>query len=226
MVLLPLRDVLDSVWSSAVPLAEKRRLAARAVAMVLLGPAQPDQGRSVAEELLDFEGLLRGIGACAGRLGSKPTVSEAKRWLRGLGEPGGRFASRLGAISKQRNRQAHPDAGMALLDELHVYIERGGALEGSAAVESDSGRDDDRPGLDFWQADEEPVEARFCGAEAEAEQAAQAAAEAPVEEDAQAEGAAEHEKEAAEHKKDELESKQNEGEWGSQPHLEQHRSER
>ena len=121
--MLLLRDALDQIWASSLPLPERRRLAGRAVATAMLGSKdttqEPESGDTA---LLDFECLLNDL-RFLGEFKGKPSVTEAKCWLRGLGDLGGQFASRLGRLSKQRNRRAHPDAAHSFLHDVHSLLD-------------------------------------------------------------------------------------------------------
>ena len=111
--------MLGEVWSSALPLAERRRLASR-VAIAALGACgggcndDVDARGSDAEvPTVDrMEEALCEVAALAGDGMEKLGVSAAKAVLRGRGVEGARVASRLSRLSKARNTVAHPDVGL------------------------------------------------------------------------------------------------------------------
>ena len=82
-----------------------------------------DKGSRSYEEIADYEDLLADIGRAFG-WGEKPTTTKAKLHLRQFGQPGCTLASRLGQLSKDRNRKAHPDATTRLLTDLHFFLAR------------------------------------------------------------------------------------------------------
>ncbi len=99
-----LAGVLDEVYCSSVPLAEKRRLAARVAACSLPMARQP-QWDAPAMNMRPIEQLEELLAGSHGRV----NVIEAKAALRAQGERGKQLASRLGRASKARNCCAHQD---------------------------------------------------------------------------------------------------------------------
>jgi hypothetical protein len=93
---------IDAIYASRLPLAERRRLAARVLACsasVVLPSI------SAFEPIVVFEGAFVAAEA--------DTVCEAKLKLRALGGEGVRLAARLGRASSLRNGVAHIDVGLA-----------------------------------------------------------------------------------------------------------------
>ena len=123
--MLRLEAVLGAVWASALPLAERRRLAAR-VAVAALGPGGGGGGDGSCDgvpTLGHMEEVLMEVAALDGK--EKIGVSAAKAVLRGRGERGEAAAKRLSRLSRARNTAAHPDVGLvthirALADEPTV----------------------------------------------------------------------------------------------------------
>ena len=124
---MDLKTVLDGIWASQLPLAERRRLAARAVACQLQGgqggghAGSSDAGgecQALAEVLAEV-GVRRGLPC------GTTTVSEAKAWLRHHGDVGKSLASRLGRLSKRRNAAAHPDGGLRLAVRALAFQHKG-----------------------------------------------------------------------------------------------------
>jgi len=62
--------------------------------------------------LAGYEDSLWAVAEIFG-LDAKPSITAAKKLLRGRGAVGARLASRLGRVSKVRNSSAHPDEGLA-----------------------------------------------------------------------------------------------------------------
>ena len=112
-----LPGVLAAIFSLELPMAERRRLASRAVALVLMPAAK----RSEPEPGLPgvFEDILLKVGSLMGKEG-KASVSEAKAFLRGFGGPGVKMASRLGKLSSGRNAVVHD--GFTLAEELAQLV--------------------------------------------------------------------------------------------------------
>ena len=111
-----LSQALHAVYSLHLPLAEQRRLAGRALGLVL----QPSdraavRDRSVIPEA--FELALLEVGRIMGKSG-KATVTEAKQHLRRFGAAGAKLASKLGRLSKLRNAEVHDVSFAAELAEL------------------------------------------------------------------------------------------------------------
>ncbi len=143
-----LAEVLEIIRMSAWPAADRRRLAARAVAAELplrrqtpaaaaaAGEVQPPPGASGngqtdAAALYLMEEALAAVGRLAGLPpGQRLRIAEAKAVLRAAhGAVGGSVASRLSRMSKGRNALAHPDVG--LLAAIAVLGEHGSSDEGS-----------------------------------------------------------------------------------------------
>ena len=102
---LSLQQLLNEIWATALPLSERRRLARQVVTTAALGNganSEQAEAKAIYEELLDTVGKKAGLE-------HKPSIVEAKHWLRSRGSNGCRMASRLGKISKLRNLVAHPD---------------------------------------------------------------------------------------------------------------------
>ena len=120
-----LAAVLGEVWSSPLPLCERRRLAAR-VAVAALGTSSGSSGGgggadvrgedelSSSAPLGLMEEALLAVADLAGK--GKVGISTAKAILRERGEEGVAVARRLGKLSKARNATAHPD--VALLADI------------------------------------------------------------------------------------------------------------
>ena len=107
-----LTAVLEEVWATSLPLAERRRLMARATAAPLLQPVRPDgegMGGGGGTVVL-LEEVLSEAAAAAGR--DRVNVAQAKAMLRARGAPGRRLASRLGKLTTGRNVAAHPDVSL------------------------------------------------------------------------------------------------------------------
>ena len=102
-----LSQVLDGVWASSLPGAEKRRLCARAVTAPLLCGLGGGERGSAVERL---EEVLAAVASEAGK--DRVNVSTAKEFLRSKGDKGRLLASRLGRLSKCRNGSAHPDVSL------------------------------------------------------------------------------------------------------------------
>ena len=125
-----LSEVLDGVWASSLPVAEKRRLCARAVTAPLLAgvPVRGDSGDSA---VVRIEEVLVEVAKAVGR--SRLDVGAAKAILRSRGEEGKALAARLGKLSKARNASAHPDVTLAADVRGWVLAEEG-AMASSASV--------------------------------------------------------------------------------------------
>jgi len=108
-----LRDALVGIRCAPLSGAERRRLSAIAVRAAVVTPWRPEGTLPVGDgaALQHFEDALEAVGVMAGV--AKPNVSEAKRLLRCRGDAGKVLASRLGRLSRRRNKAAHPDAGLA-----------------------------------------------------------------------------------------------------------------
>ena len=109
---MALSAALDAIWASQIPLTEKRRLAARAVAMQMASGQGSDHVGGCSGECQALEDVLAEVAVFRGPLCGKTSVSEAKAVLRQLGSAGTSLASRLGRLSKRRNAAAHPDSGL------------------------------------------------------------------------------------------------------------------
>ena len=106
---LELSSILDGIYGSGLAVAEKRRIASRVSAThAKLCEATPASGSSGWRTLEDCELALDAEGR-RGPFSSKPTITDAKRWLRSQGPVGVSLATRLGKLSKCRNMLAHPD---------------------------------------------------------------------------------------------------------------------
>ncbi len=131
----------DAIWASQLPLTERRRLAARAVAMQLAGGQGSDHavGCSAGGECQAFADVLAEVAVFRGQPCSKTWVSEAKAVLRQLGGEGKALASRLGRLSKRRNAAAHPDSGLLHAARALVSEHQGAAcfFIGDAADDSE-----------------------------------------------------------------------------------------
>ena len=104
------------IWAAAgVPVAEKRRLAARAATATVFAASgrlpRLDTGEPPSCERL--EEALEAVSELTGGRGPRPIVSEAKEQLRRRGLAGRRLASRVGKLSRARNAASHPDVGLA-----------------------------------------------------------------------------------------------------------------
>ena len=111
-----LAQALRTIYPLHVPVAEQRRLAGRALGLVLqLGDRAPVRDRSVLPEA--FEIALLEVGRIMGKTG-KATVTEAKQHLRGFGAARVKLASKLGRLSKLRNTEVHDVTCVAELAEL------------------------------------------------------------------------------------------------------------
>ena len=118
---MELATVLDGIWASQLPLAERRRLAARAVASQLPGgqggghaSSSDDGAECHGTSIASLAEVLAEVGVGRGVTCGTTTVSEAKVWLRHHGDVGKSLASRLGRLSKRRNAAAHSDGGLLL----------------------------------------------------------------------------------------------------------------
>ena len=104
---ISLVEALDAIYATRlVPSAEKRRLAARAIALAMRLEAGTPSEATCGEPISGFEAALEQVKASAG-LSQKPSVTQAKDILRVNG--GHSLASRLAKASKVRNGCAHPD---------------------------------------------------------------------------------------------------------------------
>jgi hypothetical protein len=91
---------------------------ARRLAFHLVGTAWHTERPGTSQPMHEMEELLSHIGAISEHDG-KPSVSDAKTWLRTYGPRGSALASRVGRKSKTRNGMAHPDVTlMAEIDQL------------------------------------------------------------------------------------------------------------
>ena len=100
--------------------------------MQCLGQQTKQEHSDAYDPLGYFESLLLEVASKAGKM--KMSVTEAKAWLRQHGQRGRHLASRLGAISKYRNRAGHPDVGLradiaALVVEHTAGAEPGGTVD-------------------------------------------------------------------------------------------------
>ena len=82
---MALSAALDAIWASQIPLAEKRRLAARAVAMQMASGQGSDHVGGCSGECQALEDVLAEVAVFRGPLCGKTSVSEAKAVLRQLG---------------------------------------------------------------------------------------------------------------------------------------------
>ena len=125
-----LAATLQGIWSSGLPLAERRRLC-RAATISRAGGANPaaqavqaQGGRSHDYDAL-FEEILAEIGIEC-NLGYRPGISEAKAILRGRrAGPSGAghlLASRLGRLSRLRNSATHDATSQALRSEVSSFL--------------------------------------------------------------------------------------------------------
>ena len=104
-----LRQMLDDIYTCAAPsVTEKRRLATYVLRLVATGseplPSPPPTGTTHLDVV---EQALLAVQQ-AGSMESKPSVSQAKQWLRQRGGEGMTCASRFGKLTKLRNSAAHP----------------------------------------------------------------------------------------------------------------------
>ena len=84
---------------------------------------RPEASHSITtdEALMQYENMLTNVGTALG-LAKQPTTTKAKTHLRELGQEGGVLASRLGQLSKVRNRRAHPGATHRLLAQVQQLV--------------------------------------------------------------------------------------------------------
>ena len=105
---LTLAQVLAEIYnasSTCLAVGEKRRLAARALAMAMRA-----ETASTTDDMLEhFEGVLSTIQTAMG-LDQLPSVTKGKDLLRKAGAT--QLASRVGRLSRRRNGHAHPDVSL------------------------------------------------------------------------------------------------------------------
>ena len=105
---LTLAQVLAEIYnasSTCLAVGEKRRLAARALAMAMRAEIA-----STTDDMLEhFEGVLSTIQTAMG-LDQLPSVTKGKDLLRKAGAT--QLASRVGRLSRRRNGHAHPDVSL------------------------------------------------------------------------------------------------------------------
>lgn len=118
---MELTKALDGIWASQLPLAERRREAARAVVFQMSGGqgggrsgSSDDGDERHGTSIVTLAEVLAEVGVGRGQPLGTTTVSEAKAWLRQQGDQGIALAKRLGKLSKHRNAAAHPDGGLLL----------------------------------------------------------------------------------------------------------------
>ena len=104
-----LAAVLEGISAARLPRQDSRWLMRAAVGIALSGSG--GVGWSDSEPFAHFEEALIAVQDSA-NLAAKPSVSEAKAWLRSCGTDGASIASRLGRVSKRRNGAAHPDVSL------------------------------------------------------------------------------------------------------------------
>jgi len=107
--------VLDQIFASAWPLAERRKLAAQAVRFSLSVGGMESQATQIQSPVVTMEEVLGGVQR-HGKLDCKPSITEAKKLLRQAGPAGPKLASRVSRLSKARNVSAHPD--VTLMDDI------------------------------------------------------------------------------------------------------------
>ena len=114
--------LIDEIYRSAAPAGEKRRLALFAVRLASLGAGnvaatanrpQADLHLDAVEQALVTIQDLRGLER-------KPSVGDAKQWLRQVGAIGAKCAAKLGKLTKLRNSAAHPLVHELLHDLRHL----------------------------------------------------------------------------------------------------------
>jgi hypothetical protein len=107
-----LEEMLRAIYRGCEP-TEARRLAFH-----LVGTAWHTERPGTSQPMHEMEELLSHIGAISEHDG-KPSVSDAKTWLRTYGPRGSALASRVGRKSKTRNGMAHPDVTLMVeIDQL------------------------------------------------------------------------------------------------------------
>ena len=109
-----LSSVIEEVYGSAISLGEKRRLAARAIALRLHGKSEaPPCEDSERDPVLFLEDVLAASAAACGMPVQRMSVPQAKALLKQhFGDVGRQLASRIGRASKLRNAKAHPDRSL------------------------------------------------------------------------------------------------------------------
>lgn len=148
-----LAEALSGVWAAdGVPLAERRRLAARVATAPLLTAAS----RGVAVEAVPGGDGFTPIAVFQDALAAAGEVDDvvaAKKKLRALGDVGVRLASRVSKASKLRNAAAHIDVGLAAAVRKALAV-RTDARAGSCSSCCGEGREVQQRG---------PVEVAHCG---------------------------------------------------------------
>ena len=103
-----LPEVIEQIYKAAIPVCEKRRLASRSIALLLL-PGEQLDAPSSADEVYALQSVLWAAGRAVGRT---LDVTAAKTALRQHGTSGMKLASRVSKLSKVRNARSHPDVGL------------------------------------------------------------------------------------------------------------------
>ena len=104
-----LRESIDGIFDTKLPIGEKRRLAGRAVCswLAMSGGRTPDPQEIKGQGCAAAAAILEDVRAVAGKDGSKATVQATKQMLREQGARGQRLAARVGKVSKARSAVVH-----------------------------------------------------------------------------------------------------------------------
>jgi hypothetical protein len=131
---LRLRDAIGEIYAAPIPAVEKRKLACRVVADVLLVQRGAAIARSFdhESEIDRLEEALHEVAQAAGHVG-KMTIQLAKTWLRDHGDSGTKLASRIAKLSKSRNVAAHPD--VSLVRDIRCLSEQWAQAEQAPVVQ-------------------------------------------------------------------------------------------
>ena len=132
-----LSDVISAVYEANISMAERRRLAARAVACAML-PTAPGTVADPCSRSEDYEHVL---DVASEALGSdvKLSVTAVKASLRRNGPPGVALAARIGKLSRLRNTEVHDTT---LADEVACYLRKCDLQAAIPASGSGSGDDE------------------------------------------------------------------------------------
>ena len=106
------------------------RWQAMEVSRAAMGPCAPKGTEHSGIDDLDL--VLAEVRAA---VGSHLDVPQAKLWLRGLGEKGGKMASMLSTVSKGRNSSAHPTA-RRLIADLRDLVKASGEIGERSLVQT------------------------------------------------------------------------------------------
>ena len=116
-----LRFIIEDIWASSLPAAEKRWLLRHAVLLAFNGSAKAHQEPDYVSECSELGVVDAACQLAAGALGArKVPIGQLSSIMKESGEAGQELARRLSRASKARRLRAHPDP--LLLRDIELFL--------------------------------------------------------------------------------------------------------